>query len=119
MKIRLYTDEDSMQRALVRALRSHDVDVLTPVEAKMVDRDDVVHLEYAKSMGRVLCTYNVKDFAQLHSAYMKSQKSHAGMILMRQQEYSLGESMRRILKLIATLSAEDMKDRIEYLGGWK
>jgi hypothetical protein len=30
----------------------------------------------------------------------------------------VGEQMRRLLKLIATKSAEEMKDKIEFLSAW-
>ena len=45
-------------------------------------------------------------------------KSHAGIILARQQHYSVGEQMRRLLKLIATKSAEEMKNQVEFLSAW-
>lgn len=54
MKIRLYFDEDSMSRGLVRALRARNVDVLTAFEANMIDRDDVLHLEYATTRASSL-----------------------------------------------------------------
>ena len=44
--------------------------------------------------------------------------SHAGIILSRQQPYSVGEQMRRLLKLIATKSAEAMRSRVEFLNAW-
>lgn len=91
MKIRLYFDEDSMSRGLVRALRARNVDVRTAFEANMIDRDDVLHLEYATQHGRVLCTFNVGDFARLHKRYQTDTRAHGGMILVRQQEYSIGE----------------------------
>jgi hypothetical protein len=45
MKIRLYVDEDSMRHALVEALRARGVDVLTALEAGMIERKDEEHLE--------------------------------------------------------------------------
>ena len=38
--IRLYFDEDSMRRSLVRALRARGVDVITALDAGMIERDD-------------------------------------------------------------------------------
>jgi hypothetical protein len=45
--IRLYFDEDSMRRSLVRALRARGVDVITALDAGMIEREDVDHLDYA------------------------------------------------------------------------
>jgi len=118
MKIRLYVDEDSMRHALVEALRARGVDVLTAVEAGMIERKDEEHLEYATVQGRVLYTFNVGDFYRLHTAFLKQGKSHAGIILARQQRYPVGEQMRRLLKLIAAKSAEEMRNRVEFLSAW-
>ncbi len=41
MKIHLYFDEDSMRHALVQALRARGVDVLTALEAGMMERKDM------------------------------------------------------------------------------
>ena len=118
MRIRLYLEEDSMRRALVRALRARGVDVITALEVGMLEREDRDHLDYATAQGRVLYSFNVGDFYRLHMAYLAEGKSHAGMILARQQRYSVGEQMRRLLKLIATKSAEEMKNQVEFLSAW-
>lgn len=91
MRIRLYADEDSMEKNLMRALRTRGVDVLTPAEAGMVDRADDEHLDFATESRRVVLTYNVKDFFRLHKEYLSAGASHAGIILVRQKEYSVGE----------------------------
>jgi len=72
---RLYLDEDSMDQALVRALRARGVDVMTAHEAGMIERSDRDHLQFATAEGRVLCTFNVGDFYELHSAYLAQSKT--------------------------------------------
>ena len=118
MKIRLYFDEDSMRHALVKALRMRGIDVLTALEADMIERDDSEHLDFAKEYGRVLCSFNIGDFYRLHTEYLSQGKSHTGIILSRQQRYSVGEQMRRLLKLIEAKSAEEMKNQVEFLSAW-
>lgn len=117
MKVRLYFDEDSMQRSLVRALRARGVDVITALDAQMIERSDADHLAYATQAGRVLCSANVGDFYRLHGELLAQGQSHAGIILIP-QKYSVGEQMRRLLRLIAVRSAEDMRNRVEFLGAW-
>jgi predicted nuclease of predicted toxin-antitoxin system len=117
--IRLYLDEDSMRHSLVRALRARGVDVITAVDVGMIEREDAEHLDYATQEERVLCTFNVGDFYRLHTAYLAQESPHAGMILMPQQRYSVGEQMRRLLKLIASTSADAMKNRVEFLSAWR
>ena len=118
MIIRLYLDEDSMRRSLVRALRVRGVDLITALDVGMIEREDAEHLDYATEQGRVLCSFNVGDYYRLHTDYVAQGKPHAGIILMRQQYYSVGEQMRRILKLMASRSADEMRNWVEFLGVW-
>jgi len=118
MTIRIYVDEDAMDRDLVEGLRARGVDVLTALEAGMIERSDEEHLDFATREGRILYSFNIKDFYRLHQEYLARGKSHSGIILARQQRYSLGEQMRRLLKLIATRSEEEMRNRVEFLSTW-
>ena len=52
MKIRLYIDEDSMDQALVQALRARGVDVTTALEEDMIAKNDHLFLDYAARYGR-------------------------------------------------------------------
>ena len=74
-------DEDSMRRALVRALRARGVDVTTALDEGLIERDDAEHLDHATALGRVLYTFNVADFHRLHRDYLTQGKNHAGIIL--------------------------------------
>jgi hypothetical protein len=38
---------------------------------------------------------------------------------MRQQHYSVGEQLRRLLRLIASKSAGEMENWVEFLSAWK
>jgi hypothetical protein len=107
-----------MSRALARALRARNVDVTTALEQDMIERSDWAHLDYATAQGRVLYSFNVGDFYRLHAEYLTQGKSHAGIIVSPQQSYSIGEQMRRLLRLAATKSAEQMCNNIEFLGHW-
>jgi hypothetical protein len=118
MIIQLYLDEDSMDRDLSRALQARGLDVKSVLHTQMVGYPDAQQLEYAASHGRVLYTSNVGDFHGLHYEYMAARKSHSGIILVSQQRFSVGEQLRRILKLASSLPAEAMKDRLEFLSAW-
>jgi len=118
MTIRLYFDEDSMRHALIHALRARGIDVQTALDAGMIERADEEHLEFSAAQGRVLCSFNVGDFYQLHTSYMVQHKAHADIVLARQQQYSMGGYMRRLLRLMAHLTAEEMQNRVEFLSAW-
>lgn len=107
-----------MDRALVATLRARGVDVLTAFEAAMIERDDSEHLAFAARQQRILITCNVGDFCRLHSDYAASGQSHAGIVCMQQQSASIGDTLRRMLRLLNSLSADDMTNRIEFLSRW-
>jgi uncharacterized protein DUF5615 len=115
---RLYLDEDAMRKALVFSLRARNVDVLTAAEAGMINRDDQDHLAVAATSGRVLYSFNVADYCILHQAWMSEKRSHAGIVVAQQQRYSAGEELRRLMRLISTVPAEEMRNRIEFLSAW-
>ena len=114
----VYLDEDSMDRSLVTALKARGVDVLTAFEAGMIEYDDVDHLVHATLLQRVLLTCNVGDFCRLHAEFADSQRPHTGIICMRQQTASIGDIVRRLLRLLNTLSTEEMANRLEFLSNW-
>lgn len=118
MTIRLYLDEDSSDTALLRALRLRGVDVVGAPECGMRGQSDEEQLRWATSQQRVLYSWNRRDFYKIHSDLMRAGQSHAGIVLGLQQRYSVGEQMRRLLRLLRTLSAQEMRDRVEFLGAW-
>jgi hypothetical protein len=89
-KINLYIDEDAMDSDLVAALRSRGVTVIT--------------------------AFNVCDFFQLHTEWIVAGRDHSGMILARQQRLSIGEQLRRILRLLSNTTAVEMRNHVEFLG---
>ena len=107
-----------MERALLAGLRGRGVDAITAIDAGMADSSDEQQLEFASSVGRVLFSFNVSHFYQLHTEYLSRGKPHAGMVLAPQQRYPLRERLRRLLSLIAARTAEEMHDRVEFLGDW-
>lgn len=115
MQIRLYIDEDAMARSFVQGLRAHGVDVTTVIDEGMSERDDREQLEHATEERRVIYTFNVGHFCKLHKDYLAQGKSHAGIVVVYRQRYSVGEQIRRLLKLMTTKSADDMRDMLSFL----
>jgi hypothetical protein len=118
-QIRHYLDEDAMDQVLLKALRARGIDVRTAFEDGMVGRTDSDQLRWATSQGRVLYSFNVGDFFRLHTALLTQGEVHAGLILVPQQRYSLGDQIRGVLRLIAAVPAEDIENRVEFLSAWK
>lgn len=117
-KIRLYMDEDSTRHSLALALQDRGVDVITVQDVKRYGYLDEEQLIWAASQNRVLYSSNIKDCYQLHTIFCSQVQFHAGIILVQQQRYSVGELMRGILKLITVKSAEEMENHLEFLSAW-
>jgi Domain of unknown function (DUF5615) len=117
-RIKIYIDEDAMDSDLVAALSSRGITVITALDAGLAGRSDDEQLAFASGHGCVLYTFNVSDFYRLHTEWVGVGREHAGMILAPQQRFSVGEQLRRILRLRATTSAVSMRNQVEFLGNW-
>ena len=115
--IRFYCDEDSQNRALLKALRSRGVEVTGAGEAGLLGQTDEAQLSWANEQGRVLFTHNVRDFCRLHGQFLREGKPHAGIVV-AEQGPSVGERLRRLLKLNDARTAEEMRDCLEFLSNW-
>jgi hypothetical protein len=74
-----------------------------------------VQLEYAIQQGRAIYTFNVGHFCQLHAAYLRQGKAHAGIIVVPRQKYSIGEQLKRLASFISSTTAEEMENRLHFL----
>ena len=119
MRIKLYIDEDAMRNALVHALRADGIDVTSVGEQGREGHSDEQQLEFATAEGRVLYSFNAKDYAVLHARFLEEGRSHAGIIVADQhRRYSVGEQLRRVQALIKAKSAEQMQNQLVYLSAW-
>ncbi len=111
-------DEDSTGRSLTLALQSRGVDVMTALECDRLEYSDEEQLIWATDQSRILYSSNIRDFYYLHTLFLEQGRTHAGMILVQQQRYSIGDIMRGTLRLIASKSAEEMTNQAEFLSAW-
>ena len=107
-KPRFYTDEH-ISKAVVAALRTNGVDVLTVPEAGTMGMSDEDHLQKAAGDGRVLVTQD-RDFLRLAAAGM----NHAG-IAYASQSLTVGELVRGLMLIHQVLSTDEMNDHVEHL----
>jgi hypothetical protein len=112
--LRLYFDEDTMDWDVIRALRIRDVEIAIPSEAELLQANDETQLSFASSRGYAIYTFNVGDYCRLHSEWLRAGREHAGIII----GASVGEQVRRILRLRAETSDAAMRNRLEYLSNW-
>jgi len=112
---RFFTDEDVYSGVAV-GLRKAGLDAISTPEAGRLGESDESQLAWAAQERRVLVTFNVAHFAELHAAWIESGGRHAGIVVSSQR--SLGDTLRRLLRLAADLDATSLEDRLEFLGDW-
>ena len=117
--IKIHLDEDADAHALLNALRQHGLSVTSSRERGLAGYSDAEQLEWATQQGRVIYTYNAADFCRLHAAVLQQGRHHAGIIIGDQQTVSVGEEMRRLLKISDARTAPEMRDKLEYLSNWR
>ena len=117
-QISIYIEQDAMDSDLAAALRSRGVTVVTALDAGLTGESDEEQLNFATEHGCVLYTFNVSDFHCLHTQWIGAGREHAGMILAQQQRFSVGEQLRRILRLRAATTPASMRNLVEFLGNW-
>jgi predicted nuclease of predicted toxin-antitoxin system len=115
--INLYLDEDTLNRRLIKPLRSRNVDILTPKEVGLIGASDEEQLNYAASVGRVVFTFNRRDFIKLHHEYLSTGQHHAGIIVANQA--AIGVIIRCLVNLLNARSAAEMQDWLEFLSNWR
>ena len=111
---RLYCDEDVDAR-LVEALRRRGYEVVTTVEAGLLEASDEEQLAYAVSQQRAFVTHNIKHFPGEHKAWVKSGRKHWGIIILVGHS-AVGLWLRRMENLLNCFSAEQLQNQLLFLG---
>ena len=109
MTVRFHLDEH-VPTSLANALRTRGIDTTTTVAAGLVGASDEDHLAFANVAGRVIVTQDI-DFLRLH----REGVSHSGIAHYNPVSRTIGEVLRRLVLIHAVLSAEEMRNRVEYL----
>ncbi len=114
-----YFDEDSMDRSLIESLRLRHIIVESALEAGMIHRPDDDHLRYATEHGRMLYSFNVADFCRIHEHWLRSGKSHAGILLAHQRRrHAIGVQLRALQRLSAELEPAEASNQLLFLNDW-
>lgn len=113
--IRFFMDED-ICGAIAVALRRSRIDACSTPEVGRRGKSDESQLEWASAEERVIVSFNVAHFAELHSRWLRSDRHHAGIVVSTQRP--IGDAVRRLLHLSSTLDSKSMYDRLEFLGDW-
>ncbi len=111
----IYLDEDTERLSLVQGLRARGFNILTTSEAGRSGMDDRSQLIFAQETGRPIYTFNTGDFAKLHKEFLALGWDHPGIITVPRQRYAVGEQIKRLAALLATIPGDGLVNRMVYL----
>lgn len=115
--IKLLIDEDvSKGPKLAAALRRRGFDAVAVQEVGRMNVPDEELLNYAALEGRVLLSCNIKDFVRIAVDWYGSGKEHAGIVVSEQfSGNQFGEILRRVLSLLNSVDAEEIRNTVRFL----
>ena len=104
-RVSFYLDEN-LSPEIVTQLSMQGIDV---IRGPLGD-DDLVHLERANEMGRVVCTAD-DDFLKWRARGI----THAGIIWSEQGKYSIGDWVRYLRLVHAVYDADELRNEVYFL----
>jgi predicted nuclease of predicted toxin-antitoxin system len=113
--VALYTDED-VTADLAPSLRLRGYKAQSTTEAGNAEMPDEAQLIYAAEQGMALLTYNARHFIALARMWSLIGREHAGLIVSEQfSQRQFGELLRRVLRLLDNLTADEIHNRVVFL----
>jgi hypothetical protein len=113
---KLHLDADASSKILQQALLRRGKDVTcTPNEWIRLDTSDEQQLLGATAQGRVIFTYNIRDFQNLAKQYTQ----HAGILLAAQRSFFLHELIELLDKSLSTTTASEWIGQVRWLSEWR
>ena len=114
--IKLYLDEHIWSR-LPQKLAQRGYDAVHACALGHVTWEDSDHLAYATEQGRAVLTFDIADFELLAAEWFFAGREHTGIIL--SDQVSIGELLRRVERLLESVSADEMRNSLRYLQSYK
>lgn len=110
---KLHLDADASRISLMRALieNGHDV-TRTPNDWMALDADDEQQLLGASAQGRIIFTFNIRDFIALAKRY----PYHGGIILSSQKP--MPDLFKSLDHLLSITNAPDWPGQVRWLKDW-
>ena len=96
--------------AVAEQLKRRGIDAVTVRALGLLGESDINHLRRATTEGRVLCT-NDADYVAMHTSGVE----HPGIVFGQQHRHGVGHWVHFLELVYAVYSAEEMKNRLEYV----
>jgi predicted nuclease of predicted toxin-antitoxin system len=113
---KIYLNEHLSPR-LAAQLRRHGFDAISSQEAMMLSQDDAQQFDWAVKQQRAIVTFNVSDFVELHENYLADGREHFGIILSTAETMTI--LLHRLLRLLNSSSADELKNQVRWLNEYK
>lgn len=113
---RLHLNEHISPR-LAAQLRRYGFDVISSQEAGILSETDSEQLTQAIIEQRAIVTFNVVDFVSLHNDYLSQGKEHWGIIFSTEETINI--LRHRLLRLLNSTSADELKNQIRWLNQFR
>lgn len=113
--LRFLADEDFNNR-IVRGLlrRQPDLDIVRVQDISLGGASDAIVLAWAAQEERILLTHDVSTVTRIAYERMAAGREIAGVIEVSQSA-ALGQAIEDILLIAATVTAQEFRNKIEYL----
>ena len=113
---KLYLNEHLSPR-LATQLTSYGFDVTSSHGARMLSSGDDEQFALAVSEQRAIVSFNFSDFVELHDKYIAGGKEHWEIILSTEER--TGTLLHRLLRLLNSVAADDLKNTVRWLNEFK
>lgn len=110
--IKLYLNEN-VPETIARELVLRGYGVVSTHSAGNSGLSDKEQLNFAIREGRILFTFNVKDFAKIHLEYATKGLNHKGIILSKQMP--VGMVIKALIKIILSKTEKEIENNLIWL----
>jgi hypothetical protein len=98
-------------------MRQHGFDALSSQEAQLLSADDNEQFAFAVAAQRAIVTFNFHDFINRHEQYLMAGREHWGIVLSTAEPF--GILLRRLLRLMNAILADELKNQIRWLNNFR
>ena len=112
-RLKIYTDENVDVR-VAEGLKKRGIKAWSALEKSMSGAEDIEHILFASKIEAVFFTHD-HHFFEIAKQFTKEGKTHYGVLFVEMNTLSVGECIRRLTLYAEIISAEEMKNQIEFL----
>ncbi len=115
-EVKLHLDAEPSMKSIYTALLARGLDVTrTPNSWMPLDASDEQQLLGATAQGRVVFTFNIRDFLALAERYPR----YGGILLAAQTAWTLPRLINALTRALTETRSEDWSGQVRWLSDWR